>query len=345
MHIFLNMNKIKVILIVLISFFYTFNHINAGTLDDVKERGYLNCGVAENFIGFASPDDSGKWVGFDVDLCRAIAAAIFADSNKVNFIPTSSRSRFPLLALGDIDVLIRNTTWSFSRDVNLEFEFAGINFYDGQAFMTYKDLGIRSVYELDGASICVVSGTSNELNTEFFFKKNSMEYKAIPLETFQECQDNYIKKKCDVYTGDLTVLAAARVEIPDSYNHIILPEVISKEPLGPLVRQGDNQWGDVIRWTLNVIIIAEEKNLNPNNIDKIINSGDPEILRLLGEIGNYGDMIELDNKWAYNIIKQVGNYSTIYERNLGIDSVLGIKERGLNNLWTSKLRVLSHPLH
>lgn len=319
----------------LILIFINFSQIKANTLDEVKNRGYLNCGVAENFIGFASPNDSGEWMGFDVDLCRAVAVAIFGDSKKVKFIPTSSRSRFPILALKEIDLLARNTTWSYSRDTNLEFEFVGINFYDGQAFLVPKSLDINNIYELNGASICVVSGTSNEINIENYFNKNSIEYKPIPLETFQECQQYYIDGKCDAYTGDLSVLAVSRVEIPDSYNHVILPEIISKEPLGPVVRHGDNHWGDIIRWVLNVLIIAEEKNLNSQNVDEYLNIGDSETLRMLGEVGNYGDMLELDNKWAYNIIKQIGNYSTIYEKNIGINSVLGIKKRGLNNLWSN----------
>ena len=319
----------------LILIFINFSQIKANTLDEVKNRGYLNCGVAENFIGFASPNDSGEWIGFDVDLCRAVAVAIFGDSKKVKFIPTSSRSRFPVLALKEIDLLARNTTWSYSRDTNLEFEFVGINFYDGQAFLVPKSLNINNIYELNGASICVVSGTSNEINIENYFNKNSIEYKPIPLETFQECQQYYIDGKCDAYTGDLSVLAVSRVEIPDPYNHVILPEIISKEPLGPVVRHGDNHWGDIIRWVLNVLIIAEEKNLNSQNVDEYLNIGDSETLRMLGEVGNYGDMLELDNKWAYNIIKQIGNYSTIYEKNIGINSVLGIKKRGLNNLWSN----------
>ena len=317
----------------LILIFVNLSQIKANTLDEVMNRGYLNCGVAENFIGFASPNDSGEWVGFDVDLCRAVAVAIFGDSKKVKFIPTSSRSRFPALALKEIDLLARNTTWSYSRDTNLEFEFVGINFYDGQTFLVPKSLDINSISDLNGASICVVSGTSNEINIENYFKKNSIEYKPMPFETFQECQINYINGNCDVYTGDLTVLASSRVGIPDSYNHDILSEIISKEPLGPLVRHGDNHWGDIIRWVLNVLIIAEEKNLNSENVDEYLDIGDSETLRMLGEVGNYGDMLELDNKWAYNIIKEIGNYSTIYEKNIGINSVLALEKRGLNNLW------------
>ena len=329
------LKKIKIILFVVIILFHnTYIPANANTLEDVKKRGYLLCGVAEDFTGFASPNDNGEWQGFDVDLCRAVAVAVFADLNKVKFIPTTSRSRFPSLAYGEIDLLIRNTTWSYSRDSNLEFEFVGINFYDGQAFMIPKSLDINKISELDDASICLVSGTSNEKNIKNYFNKNSLNYNPIPLDTFDECIEYYINGKCDSFSGDLSVLAVSRSKMPDSTNHVILPEVISKEPLGPLVRHGDNLWGDIVRWSLNVLILAEEKDLNSENIDEKLNSDDAEVQRLLGIVGNYGDMLELDNSWAYNIIKQIGNYSTIYEKNIGINTVLGL-ERGLNNLWSN----------
>ena len=323
---------LKIILLFII--FSLINPIYANTLDDVKKRGYVNCGVAEDFLGFAVPNDKGEWEGFDVDLCRAVSVAIFGNQNSVNFIPTNTRSRFPLLAFGDIDLLIRNTTWSYSRDINLEFDFVGTNFYDGQAFITSKSLEINSVKDLDGASICVNSGTSNELNTKIFFDKNLIKFKPVLASTFKESLNLYIKGACDAYTADLSVLAASKLQIPDSYNHIILPEIISREPLGPLVRHNDNNWGDLIRWTLYVLIIAEEKSINSENIDEYINSVDSEILRLLGEVGTYGDMLELDNKWAYNIIKQMGNYATIYEKNLGKKTILGL-DRGMNNLWVN----------
>ncbi len=318
-------------------FFLTF-FINmplfASTLDEVKERGYLNCGVAEYFVGFATPNDSGEWIGFDVDLCRSISIAIFNDKNKVKFIPTTSRSRFPSLALGEIDVLIRNTTWSYSRDVNLEFEFAGINFYDGQSFLVPKNLDIKNISDLDSSKICVLSGTSNQLNIKNYFNKNSLDYDLLVSETNEESLNNYINGNCDVYTSDLSVLAESRTKIPDSYNHVILNNIISKEPLGPVVRKGDDHWEDLIRWTLYVLIIAEEKNITSDNVDENLNSNDSEVLRLLGEVGNYGEMLELDNKWAYNIIKKIGNYSTIYEKNIGEKTLLGL-DRGLNNLWTN----------
>ncbi len=333
--------KIITIIILIFIHFVSFSVI-AGTLDVVKNRGYLNCGVAENFPGFASPDDEGIWRGFDTDFCRAISLAIFNDSNKVNFIPTSSRSRFPLLALGEIDVLIRNTTWSYSRDVNLEFEFTGINFYDGQGFMIPTSLKVNKISELDNSSICVVSGSSIELNIQHYFEQNNLKYKTVPADTFDESMKLYINNNCDVLSGDISVLSSSRLEIGDSNNHSLLEDIISKEPLGPLVRHNDSNWADVIRWTINALIIAEEKSITPHNIQEKLNSSDFEVLRLLGEVGNYGDMMELDNKWAYNIIKELGNYSTIYEKNIGTNTIFGTK-RGLNNLWINGGLLYSPP--
>ncbi len=333
--------KINTKIILIFIYFLSFP-INAGTLDKVKDRGYLNCGVAENFPGFASLDDEGNWRGFDIDFCKAISLAIFNDSKKVNFVPTSSRSRFPLLALGEIDVLIRNTTWSYSRDVNLEFEFTGINFYDGQGFMIPTSFKISNISELDNSTICVVSGSSIELNIKYYFEKNNLEFKTVLADTFDESMNLYLNNNCDVLSGDLSVLSSSRIEIGDSNSHSILENLISKEPLGPLVRHNDSSWADLIRWTLNALVIAEEKSINADNIDEMLNSPDPEVLRLLGEIGNYGDMMELDNKWAYNVIKELGNYSSIYEKNIGANTIFGTK-RGLNNLWTNGGLLYSPP--
>ena len=333
--------KINTKIILIFIYFLSFP-INAGTLDTVRDRGYLNCGVAENFPGFASLDDEGNWRGFDIDFCKAISLAIFNDSKKVNFVPTSSRSRFPLLALGEIDVLIRNTTWSYSRDVNLEFEFTGINFYDGQGFMVPTSFKINNISELDNSTICVVSGSSIELNIKYYFEKNNLEFKTVLADTFDESMNLYLNNNCDVLSGDLSVLSSSRIEIGDSNSHSILENLISKEPLGPLVRHNDSSWADLIRWTLNVLVIAEEKSINADNIDEMLNSPDPEVLRLLGEIGNYGDMMELDNKWAYNVIKELGNYSSIYEKNIGANTIFGTK-RGLNNLWTNGGLLYSPP--
>ena len=330
----LKLLKISLLTLTFTLFYSISTLVFAKTLDEVKNRGYLKCGVSdEDFIGFSSINDLGKWKGFDIDLCKSIAIAIFGDSDKVEFLPMTSRSRFPSLAFKEIDVLIRNTTWSFSRDVNLEFEFTGINFYDGQAFMVSKSFNINSILDLDDAKICIVSGTSYELNIKNFFNKNLMDYEPLILNNFDEAKENYINGNCDALTSDLSVLAVLRLKIPDSSNHMLLPEIISKEPLGPVVRQDDGNWIDIIRWVLNVLIIAEEKNLNQNNVKENLQSTDKEVLRILGVIGNYGNMLELEDDWAYNIIEELGNYGVIFEKNLGRSSALEL-ERGLNKLWT-----------
>ena len=321
--------KISIILFILYIFSST---LNANTLDNVKNRGFLICGVAENYLGFASPNDEGKWIGFDVDICRSVAAAIFGDSTKVEFISTSYRSRFPVLASGEIDLLSRNTTWTFSRDSNLGFEFAGINFYDGQSFMVRESLGISSIKQLKGSTICLETGSPKEFNVINYFAKNNINFTIHPVEIDEDALENYLADRCDAYTNFITELAVLRTKIPMPSKHLILSEIISKEPLGPLVRHGDNEWADIIRWCLNALIIAEEFGINSDNVDELLNSDNHEILRLLGVEGNFGDMIELDYKWAYNIIKQVGNYGSIFDNNIGSNSPLGI-QRGLNSLW------------
>ena len=285
---------------------------NAGTLDDVKNRGFLKCGVTTGLAGFAAPDDSGNWTGLDVDMCRAVAAAVFGDSSKVEFTTTTGKSRFPTLASGEIDMLARNTTWTLSRDVNLGFEFVGVNFYDGQGFMVPTSLGVSSATELDGATVCIQTGTTTELNL---------------------ARENLFAGRCDVFTTDASGLSSTRAQSDNPAKWVVLPEIISKEPLGPLVRHGDHQWGDVVRWSLNTMIIAEEFGLTQANVDDNMNSNIPEVLRILGVEGGYGEMLELSNDFAYNIIKQIGNYSESYERNVGPDTPLAIG-RGLNALWT-----------
>ena len=321
----------KIILIIIV-FIFAFK-LNANTLDDVKSRGYLSCGISEGLVGFASLNDQGQWVGFDVDICRAIAAAVLGDSQKVQFITTTTRSRFPILASGQIDVLARNTTWTFSRDTNLGFEFTGINFYDGQGFMVLKSLGINKIKDLEGATICIESGSAKEFNLVNYFSKNNINFNKLLVEIDEDALENYLSKRCDAYTNFISELAVLRTIIPRSSNHIIIPEIISKEPLGPLVRHGDNEWGDIVRWSLNTLIIAEEFGITSENVDDYLDSNNHEILRLLGVEGNFGDMIELDYNWAYNIINQVGNYGTIFEENIGPNTILGLK-RGLNSLWT-----------
>jgi len=305
----------------------------AGTLDDVKTKGHLDCGVSTGVVGFAAPDDKGEWAGFDIDMCRAVAVAIFGDKTKVKFTPTTGKSRFPTLASGEVDMLARNTTWTFSRDVQLGFEFAGVNYYDGQGFLIRKDAGVKSAKELDNASVCIQTGTTTELNLADYFKTNGMKFEPIAIETNAEARPAYEQGRCDVYTTDASGLASTRAQMADPKAHIILPEIISKEPLGPLVRHGDHQWGDVVRWTLNVMIIAEELGVTSANVDEMKNSLNEEIQRLLGVSGEYGEMLGLSKDWAYNIIKAIGNYGESFDRNIGPDTPIGL-ERGLNALWT-----------
>ena len=324
------MNILNKLLIIII--FFQFLPLKASVLDEVKNRGHLICGVSEPRTGFASIDDNSNWNGFDVDMCRAVAAAIFADSSKVEFILTTSRSRFPILAGGEVDMLSRITTWTFSRDVNLGFEFVGVNFYDGQGLMIRSSLGVSSAKDLDGASICIISGTTSAYNIDMFFKKNNLTYNPIYLEYDDEAFENFKLDRCDVYSNTITELANKRIFLPNSTEYLILPELLSKEPLGPLVRHGDDQWRDVVSWSLKIMIIAEELNITTQNLDEYLGSNNNEILRILGIVGSYGDMIELEEKWAYNIIKQVGNYDEVFNRNLGPETLLNLN-RGLNNLY------------
>jgi general L-amino acid transport system substrate-binding protein len=308
--------------------------VQTGTLEDVKARGYVKCGVTTGLLGFAAPDDSGKWSGFDVDVCRAVAAAVLGDSSKVEFTTTTGKTRFPTLASGEIDVLARNTTWTFSRDVNLGFEFVGVNYYDGQGFLVPSSLGVTSATQLDGASVCIQTGTTTELNLADFFRINNISYEAIPVETNDESRENLFAGRCDVYTTDASGLAATAAQADNPAYWILLPEIISKEPLGPLVRHGDHVWGDIVRWSLNTMVIAEEKGLTSANVDSMVNStNDPEVLRLTGNEGEYGVMFGLPNNFGYNIIKQVGNYGEVFERNIGSDTPLKLA-RGLNAPWT-----------
>lgn len=308
---------------------------NAGTLDDVKARGELICGVTTGLAGFASPDDKGEWAGLDVDVCRAVAVAIFGDPKKVKFVPTTGKSRFPALQSAEVDMLARNTTWTFDRDVKLGFEFVGVNFYDGQGFMVKKSLGVKSALELDGATICVQTGTTTELNLGDFFRANNIKYKSVVYEKADEVRTAYLGGRCDAYTTDRSGLAAQRSQMPKPDDHVVLPDVISKEPLGPLVRHGDHQWGDVVRWVLNVMIIAEEKGITSKNVgDMKANSKDPETGRLLGVDGDYGERLGVSNDFAYNIIKLVGNYAESYERNVGPSTAIGLA-RGVNALWNA----------
>lgn len=308
---------------------------SAATLDDVKARGELNCGTNTGLAGFAAPDSNGVWRGFDVAVCRAVAAAVLGDPMKVKFVPTTGQTRFTALASGEIDMLSRVTTETFSRDVDLKFTFTGVNYYDGQGFLVHKDMGVTSATGLDGARVCIQTGTTTELNLADFFKTNNLSYEAKPIETQAEGQQAYLAGNCDVYTTDASGLAAMRATFSDPENHIILPEIISKEPLATVVRQGDDQWADIVRWTYNALVAAEEYGVTSANIDELSKAAgqNPEINRLLGTEGNLGAMFGLDEKWAYRAIKAEGNYGEIFEKYLGESTPIGLA-RGLNAQWT-----------
>ncbi|MCX8508504.1 MAG: amino acid ABC transporter substrate-binding protein, partial [Rhodobacteraceae bacterium] len=307
---------------------------SAGTLDDVKARGELVCGSNTGLTGFGAPDANGNWQGFDVSLCRAVAAAVLGDPTKVKFVPTTSETRFTALASGEVDVLIRNSTWTFSRDNDLKFDFVAVNYYDGQGFMVKKDLGVTSAKELDGATICIQTGTTTELNLADFFKANNITYTPVTVADDAEAQRQYLAGACDAFTTDASGLAASRATMPDPATHIILPEIISKEPLGPVVRHGDNNWGDIVRWTYFALLIAEEKGITQANVDEIAaSSTDPEVRRLLGVEGDMGAMMGVDNAWAKNAITAVGNYGEVFAANIGESTPIGLA-RGLNELWS-----------
>ena len=316
----------------------------AATLDDVKARGKLNCGVTTGLVGFAAPDANGDWQGFDVAVCRAVAAAVLGDQNAVEFVPTTGKTRFTALSSGEIDMLARNTTWTFSRDVDLKFEFVGVNYYDGQGFMIPKALGVSSAKDLDGATICVQTGTTTELNLADYFRKNNISYEPVPIETNAEGNQQYLAGACDAYTTDMSGLASTRATFETPGDHILLPEIISKEPLAPLVRHGDSEWADVVRWTLNALIAAEEMGITSANIgDLSAQAGDaPEVNRLLGTEGNLGEMLGLGADWAKNAIMAGGNYGEIFEKNIGEASPIGLA-RGLNAQWTDGGLLYSPP--
>ena len=315
----------------------------AGTADDVKARGKLNCGVTTGLVGFAAPDANGEWQGFDVAVCRAVAAAVLGDASAVEFVPTTGKTRFTALASGEVDMLARNTTWTFSRDVDLKFEFTGVNYYDGQGFLVPKSLGVSSAKELDGATVCIQTGTTTELNLADFFRANNISYEPVPIETNAEAQQQYLAGACDVYTTDASGLAATRATFEDPSAHVVLPEIVSKEPLGPLVRHGDNEWGDIVRWTLNALITAEELGVTSGNIADLASGSDnPEINRLLGSEGDLGGMLGLDKEWGKRAIGVAGNYGEIFEKNIGESTPIGLA-RGLNAQWTDGGLIYSPP--
>jgi general L-amino acid transport system substrate-binding protein len=335
------MTKIKSLFIALIlslGVSSAFADGHGSTLDVVKERGVLKCGSNTGLAGFGNPNDDGVWEGIDVDVCRAVAAAVFGDASKVEYVPTTSKVRFTVLQSGEVDMLSRNTTWTLQRDVELGLEFVGVNYYDGQGFMVPASLGVNSATELDGASVCIQVGTTTEMNLADYFSANGMSYEAVPVETNSEADAAYIAGRCDVYTTDASGLYASRAGYPDPSAHVVLPEIVSKEPLGPSVRHGDSAWADIVRWSLNAMIIGEEKGITSANVDEMKNSKDPEVLRLLGvnQVGDtgagYGQWLNLSDDWAYNILQQVGNYSESFERHIGPNTPINI-QRGLNALY------------
>jgi len=303
------------------------------TLDQIKQRGYLTCGVNPGLAGFGLPDDKGAWTGLDVDLCRAITSAIFDDPGKVKFVPLTAKDRFTALQSGEIDVLIRNGTWTQSREADLGLLFTGTNYYDGQGFMVRKKLNINSALELNGASACVQQGTTTELNLSDFFRTHNMKYEGVAFATADEAVKAYDSGRCDAYTTDASGLYAERVKLTNADEHVVLPEIISKEPLGPSVRKGDDQWYDIVRWTHFAMINAEELGVTKANVDDMAKSNSPEVKRLLGSEGDFGKGMGLTKDWAYRIVKRVGNYGEIFEKNVGDGSALKIK-RGLNSLWS-----------
>jgi general L-amino acid transport system substrate-binding protein len=303
------------------------------TLASVKQKGTLTCGSNTGLAGFGVPDAQGNWTGFDVDFCRAISAAIFDDPTKVRFIPLAAKDRFTALQSGEVDVLVRNTTWTMSRDTQLGLDFVGVNYYDGQGFMVRKKLGVSSAKELNGASVCTQQGTTTELNLADYFRANNMKYEVVAFATSDETFKAYDSGRCDAFTTDASGLYAERLRASAPDDHIVLPEIISKEPLGPSVRHGDNQWGDIVRWTHYAMLNAEELGVTKANVEQMKNSPNPEIKRLLGSEGKFGESIGLTNDFAYRVIKHVGNYGEVFEKNIGEGSRLKIK-RGQNALWT-----------
>ena len=315
----------------------------AATLDDVIAKGELSCGVSTGVPGFAFPDANGVWTGFDVDICRTVAAAVLNDSDAIKFVPLTGKTRFTALASGEIDLLARNTTWTFSRDVDLKFTFVGVNYYDGQGFIVPTALGVSSAKELDGATVCIQTGTTTELNLADFFRANNISYDPVPIETNAEARQQYLAGACDTYTTDASGLAASRATFENPDDHVILPEIISKEPLGPLVRHGDDQWADIVRWTLNALISAEELGITSANLAEMANGTDnPEINRLLGTEGNLGAMLGLSSDWAKNVLAVRGNYGEIFETHIGENTAIGLA-RGLNAQWKSGGLIYSPP--
>jgi general L-amino acid transport system substrate-binding protein len=302
----------------------------AATLDDVRAKGHVQCGINTGLAGFAFKDDAGEWQGFDVEYCKALAAAVFGDAGAVKYTNLTGATRFEALKSGEVDVLSRNTTWTYSRDVDLKLTFVGVSYYDGQGFIVSKALGVESAHDLEGASVCIQTGTTTELNLADFFRANNMAYEPVPIENNEEARQSFLAGRCDLYTTDRSGLAATRAVLDNPDDYVVLPEIISKEPLGPLVRHGDDEWADIARWTLNALILAEEYGIDSDNIGELAQgTNNPEINRMLGTEGEYGAMLRLDSDWVVNVISSVGNYAEIFDRHIGPDTHIGLA-RGEN---------------
>ena len=304
----------------------------ADTLENVKERGFVQCGVSTGLPGFSSPDDKGNWTGIDVDVCRAMAAATLGDADKVKFVPLTAKERFTALQSGEIDVLSRNTTWTQTRDTSLGLNFVGVNYYDGQGFMVKKELGVTSATQLDGATVCIQAGTTSELNLADYFRENKMTFQPVVFDTSAQSVQGFESGRCDLVTSDQSQLYALRTKLENPEAAMVLPEVISKEPLGPVVRQGDDQWLNIAKWSLYALVNGEELGLTSTNIDSQMKSDSPAVSRFVGKTGPGGKALDLNDDFAYQIVKQVGNYSEVFERNVGEKSPLLIN-RGMNALW------------
>ncbi len=328
--------------IAMIAVFALIGSASAGTLDDVKAKGFVQAGVNGDLFGFGKPDEKGVWRGLDVDTARAVAAAIFGDADKVKFTPLTAKTRFTALQSGEIDVLTRNCTQTLGRDTDLGLDFVQVNYYDGQGFLVPKKLGLKSAKELDGASVCVLPGTTTELNVADYFRASGMKMKPVVIENTAELAKAFFAGRCDCLTSDASQLAGTRAVAPNPQDYIILPQIISKEPLAPAVRHGDNQWKDIVNYSVLAMIEAEELGITSQNVDDMLKSEDPKVMRFLGVTEGNGKALGLNEKWAYNIVKQVGNYGEVFERNVGVNTPLGI-ERGLNALWTNGGLMYSPP--
>jgi len=336
------MKFIKLCFVTIVLLCVTFGMTTAGTLEDVKAKGFIQAGVNGDLFGFGKPDEKGVWKGLDVDTARAVAAAVFGDANKVKYTPLTAKTRFTALQSGEIDLLVRNCTQTLGRDTAMGLDFCQVNYYDGQGFLVSKKLGVKSAKELDGASVCVLPGTTTELNVADFFRANGLKMKPVVIENTAELTKAFFAGRCDCLTSDASQLAGHRAIAPNPKDYIILPDIISKEPLAPVVRHGDNQWKDIVNYSVLAMINAEEMGISSKNVDKMLKNQDPKVMRFLGVTAGNGKALGLDEKFAYNIIKQVGNYGEVFERNVGVKTPLGI-ERGLNALWTDGGLMYSPP--